>query len=739
MKTFLFAAVSALSAGLIFLVQPMITKLLLPYLGGGPQVWNVAVMLFQILLLGGYAYSFALIRWCSWQRQFTIHAALYLLTLAMLASLHVTGLDADGASEQPIRWMLFTLASTVALPFFALATTAPLIQHWFSQSGQGEQNPYPLYSASNIGSVLALVLYPLWLEWQFPLLTQVRIWGWGIVVLILLLAYAARVAHKQGFRAPEVGAETAEPVTHKRRMMWVLLGFLPCSLMMGVTTHITTDVASVPLFWVVPLLLYLLSLIIAFAHKPVFLIRSVRRNVLLASFVMAYLAISRDASMEFYVCAQLAFFFMMAVACHAALVERKPAASQLGEFYLLMSLGGALGGVFNVLLAPVLFTSPLEYPLAMGFALIVLVWMHEKNVEQKDFNYVRRLLIPVVLSWLFGLELVHSHDRTVTQIQNWVVEHITHYSQQHILMLLLSTPLAIIMYVTRKRPRYQAMVLALVFLVPSFEDIKERNYIDSFRNFFGVYRIGISIGWNAYTITHNTTLHGVQSMNPEMRMAVTSYYKPVRQLYNALSLDAMARPVAMVGLGAGTTLCAVPEGAHVDVFEIDPDIVALSQEAKYFTYFRDCPPTKRAVVGDARIMLAKEPDGKYGLIVLDAYSSDSIPVHTITKEALDMYFAKLAPEGVVAFHVTNRHLNLKRVLATYAEHAGVFMAYGESSDEPGRLVFSSDWVILARERSVITSITRKEVTWHPLERVKHTKLWTDQYSNVLSILYRWEH
>jgi len=745
MRIILFSVVSFLSAWFLFQIQPMITKVLLPYLGGTPYVWNTALMVFQILLLAGYAYSYWVISLRSLRMQLAVHAGLYLLVATCFLPLQVFDLPVDGVSEQPIIWMISIFAATVALPFFALAANAPLIQYWFSCSGDKAQNPYPLYSASNAGSLLALLAYPLWIEWQFDLYDQTTYWGWGVrafaALLIAVGFYSIVKTPRDRAAAPVVNASQDEDVaiTWRRRGLWVLFSLLPCSLMMSVTTYITTDVASTPLFWVIPLMIYLLSIIIAFSDRALPAFKKNYAPIPMVLFCVAALYYLGDVD---EVLVHLLFLFMISTACHMQVVKHKPGVRRLGEFYLWMSFGGALGGVINVVIVPLIFVIPLEYPLTFMIAIVALAHMHMS--DRKGFGQdVLAVLTAAIPALLFVLAISiwpQQYDDWLHRWQDKLPSIVWKNSPTLILLMWLCTPLAIYLFLWMRNVRRQAMLLSLfIFLYTGYHDkspgLRE---METFRNFFGVYRVLSDKALQTNKVLHNTTTHGLQSQKPDRRLDMTSYYQPVKMIYRDMLTEVKDKPVAVAGLGIGTVFCAFGQGRQVDIFEIDPQVIELAKDDRYFTYYRDCPVEKRTVVGDARLKLAEEPDGKYGFIIIDAFSSDSVPVHLLTKEAIDMYFSKLAPGGVMAFNISNRYMDLRSIFRAYAKETDIKGYYGEFLyHQNNPLMYSSGWVVLAKHHDDLKPVVERMKNWNSLQKdgIKDVRLWTDKYSNILPILY----
>lgn len=608
---YLFSAASFLGAFLLFLVQPMVAKIALPTLGGAPYVWNGCMVFFQAALLGGYVYAHIATSKLSRRNLPIVHLLFMFAVMLIALPLHFTLSDNINPITHPMGWLFMLLITTVGLPFFVVSATAPMVQHWFARTAHKDaHNPYFLYAASNIGSFIALLGYPFIIEPLMPVVQQAWLFSLGYVVLIALfggMAWFMRNASMTEVRtqAFEVAKTALKPLP-RERAFWVLLAFIPSSLLYGVTTFVTTDIASVPLLWVLPLALYLLTFILVFANRPhgIALAKKLHVPAVLLLLILPLLPLALGTGLMLL---HLLVFFIVAMACHGILSERRPHAAHLTEFYLLMSLGGVLGGLFNALLAPMIFNNVMEYPL----------------------------------------------------------------------ILALSLPVAGTLYVKTMPPLREKLILALagfsaVFVLPLLnvqgrEQAAEVKFTE--RNFFGVNRVAYNPKLEAMQFWHGTTNHGVQSTREEDRLAPVAYYTLLKQVF-ALA-PAKTKPVAVLGLGVGTVACYGARGQAFDMYEIDPAVERIARDENYFTYMRDCAPTKQVVLGDARLKLADAEDQRFGIMVMDAFTSDAIPVHLLTKEALALYASKLAPRGVMAFNISNRHINLKRVLSAVAAENGL--------------------------------------------------------------------
>lgn len=735
----LFALASFLSAWLVFLVQPMVSKVMLPYLGGSAQVWSTALMVFQFLLLAGYAYAFTLTRFAKLHFQCFVHGLLCITVLLNYFPLDLNLSHFQVNTTNPTAWVVGLLLQTIGLPFLLLSATAPLLQYWFAKSNQGA-SPYPLYSASNIGSILALLSYPLLIERLLDNDDQARLWSLALALFMATLGYVVYYSFEKADKAiatPDI-SEAAPKVTWKQRKYWIWLAFLPCSLMMGVTSYITTDIASAPMLWVIPLLLYLVSIILVFSEKsPRILAYCERRSLRYVLLVAMVLLPSSPLFILFLLC-HLAAFFVLSTHCHAKLYANKPAAHQAPDFYLCMSIGGAFSGVFNVLIAPALFTDALEYPLIIGLTAITLASTRASDFRARNWLKGAVLFVALIIFWTVGLFNLANTDAILGVLKS-ISQSIIFFDVRSLIYLILAMPILWLVRYWKARALRRTAVVFTLLMIPFMPSIGRYDADFAMRNFFGIYRISYNKTQDSYVAHHNTTVHGVQSVAAAYRMKLTSYYWPLETHLLALPEKIRAAPAALVGLGVGTSLCAFHSDQHVDVFELDPDVLKIATNEKYFTYYRDCPPQKKLVIGDARLGIANQPNYRYGIIILDAFSSDAIPSHLLTEEAIDMYFERLVKDGVIFFHISNRHLDLGRLLASYAKRKHYAVARAQfniskkESNNPKLYKVAANWVIMAKSSKALQPLLAKK-KFTLLKEHKPIPLWTDRYSNILAVL-----
>ncbi len=709
------------SAALLFWVQPLVAKMLLPLLGGAPAVWNTCMLFFQALLLAGYAYALIISQRLSLRNQAVIHALLLLaagLVLPFALSSRVLG--SLPTQTSPITWLLGALLVTIGPPFFLLSATAPLLQRWFSHSNhKSAQDPYFLYAVSNAGSMLALLAFPFVLEPAFAIRTQSHIWAGGYVGLVALIIGCAVILKGQKVRPTVelVSDGRAESVPIRQRLEWILLAFVPSSLMLGVTTYIATDVASVPLIWIIPLALYLLTFIFAFANKQVINL-SLASSLLPAAIVClgAFMIFNPRISAWIAIALHLTVFFLTAFICHRRLALSRPQVSKLPEYYLWIAMGGVLGGILNALLAPLVFSTPLEYPI-----LIILGCMLRPASSLQGRTGSR---------WLIAFPSILL---TMTVVLSAFVPRFgLHAKVQNGLVLFL--PLALCYVFSFRRPVVFALSL-LAFLLGA------RPYLNAAvqtlateRNFFGVWRVTTNPNEEFRRLWHGSTVHGVQFNDEARKCLATSYFHkdgPLGQVFDVYNGKPDTPLVAVTGLGAGTIGTYSSPGQQWDFYDIDPAIVRLASDSRYFTFLGNCTAAShRIIVGDARLRLREANAGQYGLFVMDAFSSDSVPAHLLTTEALDLYFSKLSPDGLLAFHISNRYLDLEPLLSGLSRRAGLssFIRKDDERNVSGR--YPSVWVVVARTDSALGTIA-KDARWRRLEG---DVVWTDDFSNILSLL-----
>ena len=710
---------------LLFLTQPMIARMALPRLGGAPAVWNSAMLVYQGLLLAGYAYAHFLTRLRP-RRQAGVHLALFALAALWLPiGVSSAVLPADAV---PALWAPWFLASSIGPLFFIVSAQAPLMQRWYALEG-ARGDPYPLYAASNLGSFAGLLSYPLLVEPLLTLEQQSLVWSAGYALLVLMVGACALTVPAA---AVEAMPEAADPAPSWRRLLhWTLLAAIPSGLMLSTTTHLTTDIVAVPLLWVLPLALYLLSFVIAFAHrrKPADIVVSVAPLFLL---VAGGFAFSGGSNSPFITATLgLALLFIIAVALHAEMYRRRPEPAHLTAFYLAMAVGGVLGGAFCAILAPTLFDWAYEHPLLIVAAALL--------VPQSPF-IPWAADIPARLRWLLVAGLL---------LLSWAVDQglgpFTSAGAALAGSVLISlVALAFIGF----RWAFAGGLLALMMSYGGWTKVEESGEGIRTRSYFGVYTVTTRRQPPSRQLTHGTTLHGVQNLTPGGETEPTSYYARRSGVGYALASlpifhDARAA-VGVVGLGTGTLSCYAQPGQDWRFFEIDPAMVRIASDPSLFSFLTRCAPAARVVLGDARLSLAREAPGRLDLLAVDAFSSDAIPIHLLTREALQVYRRALKPDGLLLIHISNRYLDLEPVLAAAAERDGWRAAafdYSPLPEEEGRNLSRSIWVAMTRNEETMMTLRIASAEdahlWRPLRGRPGFPGWTDDYASILPLLEEW--
>lgn len=720
----LFVATILTGSFLLFLVQPMVARMALPRLGGAPAVWNSAMLVYQALLLAGYAYA----HWLGRVRpraQAAIHIGV-LLVAALSLPIGLITMDLPAEAE-PAVWVPWLLGLSIGPLFFAVSAQAPLVQRWFS-AASGGGDPYALYAASNLGSFGGLIAYPLIVEPLMATRSQSWLWSGGYVALILLvLACATRLPRTT--RADHVAA-ASPPASVGRVLHWIALALVPSGMMLATSTYITTDIVAMPLLWVLPLGLYLLSFTVAFAANrdlADLLTRIAPVTILLFGGV-----IMGGYSERPFLSAAIALtlLFMISVALHTALYRLRPAPDRLTGFYLAMSAGGALGGVFAGLIAPVVFDWTYEYPLlilAAGMLVPQTFLTHHFRALWTQPGWRRNaVLAAIVVGFAVMLGL------RITQPNGVFGEN-----RQGLAYL----AIAVIGFVTigARRP-YVAGLAGALILFGGYHAI-EMSVAEGARtrSYFGVYTVRDKPG--VRELDHGTTVHGVQLRGSAARERTpTTYYARRSGVGLAMAaLDGLYGPTArvgIVGLGTGTLACYARPGQQWRFYEIDPAIVRIARDTGQFSYLARCQPDPVIRMGDARIALGHDLPNSLDLLALDAFSSDSVPMHLMTREAFATYGRVLSPRGLLLVHISNRFIDLEPVVAAAARDGGwtaIEMRYRPSALD-GNRASASDWVALSRDPRAIAALKANEPDWQPLIGRPGFTAWTDDYSTILPLL-----
>ncbi len=721
------------SALLLFSVQPLFTKMVLPRLGGSPAVWSVAMVFFQSLLLGGYAYAHYLMTLKSRFVPIVVHLLLLVVALLTLPLSIASGWGEPPASGYAF-WLLGLFAVSIGLPFFALAANNPMLQAWFVRTGHPDgPDPYFLYASSNIGSFLALLSYPVLLEPMFTLRTQNLIWTGGYALLIVLIAACGVLLLRSRPMSVEaiIASDGDAPApTWTTRLRWIFLAAVPSGLLIAVTAHISTDVAAAPLLWVLPLSLYLLTWVLVFQSRPLLphWLMLMLQPLAIAG-VMILLVIGGEQNLLLTLGGHQLCFFIIAMACHGELARTRPAASYLTGFYVALSFGGMVGGLFAGLIAPFTFSWIAEYPILLALAALC----RPSGTFAKRGGFGLWLVALVAGLALIGLAY-RGGDATEFLETNrvWMVAGFA------VAMMLLA--------VLWKVDRWRVAALVVLGLVLIRVYPADDGRVETIRSFFGVHKIVVTPNGQYHVLMHGTTIHGAEKfLNDDGtpvkgRPEPITYYQDSGGIGRAIAAirERKSGPirVAVIGLGAGTLACQSLPGEDWKFFEIDQTMVDTARDPKYFNYVNACEPNMKPVIGDARLTFAKEKDGIYDLIIVDAYSSDAIPIHLATEEAMAIYKAKLTPQGAVVMHVSNRHLELASVVVGIAEENDLkSWVFNEDSGRDAEYIFTTNVVISAREEADVGKIASDE-KWVLTEATEGQRVWTDDYSNVLGAVWR---
>lgn len=708
---------------LLFLVQPMVARMALPKLGGAPAVWNSAMLVYQALLLGGYSYAHWLGRVPP-----RMQAAIHLGVLALAALWLPIGLFAMDlpADAEPALWVPWLFGASIGPLFFAISAQAPLLQRWYSVASNG-RDPYALYAASNIGSFGGLIAYPLIVEPGLALKGQSLLWSAGYALVFVLVAACALLLPRKAGEEPHV-AHHSPPAGWRRVAHWIVLAFVPSGLMLATTTFLTTDIVAVPMLWVLPLGLYLLSFSVAFQKDrtiPDLLTKFTPVTLLLFG---ATLIAGHQALAYLNALIGLLLLFLVSVALHGRMYALRPAPDRLTGFYLAMSVGGALGGVFSGLLAPVLFDWTYEYPLLiLAAGLLVpqtyLLPFIERLWAGEGQAYRIKLLgtaLAVAVVVLIGL----SNPGNMLGEMN-----------EQIAFVVVA---AIGLLAIGRRAPFLVALAGGLFLFGGYRSILMSIGDARTRSYFGVYTVTEADGERR--LAHGTTLHGIQLLGARSRLPTTYYVagSGVGQAMLALPrLYGPAARVGVVGLGSGTLACYARPGQDWRFFEIDPAVVGLARDSGRFTFLRQCLPDSRIAVGDARLRLAEMPGDSLDLLALDAFSSDAVPMHLMTREAFDTYGRVLAPRGLLLVHVSNRFLALSPVVAAAARDGGwhaARMIYTPGMLERRDEAAVSDWIALSHDPATLAALTRGNAGWESLTPPPGFTGWSDDYASVVPVI-----
>jgi SAM-dependent methyltransferase len=736
---YLFLLTILIGSFLLFLVQPMVARMALPRLGGAPSVWNSAMLVYQALLLCGYAYAHRLSRETP-RKQAMIHLAL-LLVAAFWLPIGLAGFNPP-ANGSPIFWVPWLLVASIGPLFFVVAAQAPLMQRWYALTGN-QGDPYALYAASNIGSFTGLIAYPLLVEPFMPMIAQSWLWSGIYMVLVLAIAACAwQLWISRDAALVQRVTDSDEPtIGWRRRLYWIILAAVPSGLMLSTTSHLTTDLMAMPLLWVIPLGLYLLSFSVAFAdnQRPAYWIGKVAPVVLLVTGAVVFMVWGKAAING--LAASLTLLFVVAVALHNEMFRTRPDPSQLTGFYLMMSLGGVIGGFFCAIVAPLIFDWTWEHPVLILLAAALIPQTQLFEVGEEDVFGARGLkflmlaiaLIAVAVGIYSGVEMPLDPEPAK--------------------MVLLGIIILLGIIVTGQRVAFALVVGALMFANGGWHNMKQTLDGSRMRSYFGTYTVSTSDNNAVRWLSHGTTMHGMQMLNQPTKPV--SYYPTTSGVGIAMNkAEALYGPdasIGVVGLGTGTLACYRKPSQYWQFFEIDPLVIEIAREKKIFSFIERCAPNVPITLGDARLTLADVPKGKFDILALDAFSSDSIPLHLLTKEAFATYRRALKPDGLLLVHISNRYINLNPVVAAEAKNSGWAAALRHDSPTEtlmGQGSRASQWIALSPDATKLKQLTgtvgEKKARyydadgWIELDSPKGTRPWTDDYASVLPHLSLWK-
>ncbi len=691
-----------MSAILLFVMQPIAAKVLLPVFGGTPAVWTVCMLFFQTMLLFGYAYAWCLSRFKGTMTWRVIHLLMCITSLSALP-LHLTPVL---SATDPAFLILKTLLCQLGLPILIVSSSAPLLQFAFSRTlAKKAPDPYFLYVASNIGSLLALLSYPWVIERTIGISEQFYYWDTiyiAYIALITTLMITVRYL-------PSVAVNPVkERLNIQLKATWIGLSFIPCSLMLGVTFYISTDIAATPLFWVIPLALYLLSFIITFAAKPWIQHRWVVRNTPIAFvfLIISFMFGANRIPAGSLIITNLLCFFMIALLCHGNLVQKRPTAQSLTSFYLCLAIGGLLAGLLNGLIAPRIFSHAYEYPLIVLLAIVCC-----PNHQRKH-----QWLTPLVVLSLLALSIATRHMIWLESVHEF-----------HLIEIIALT----FIMIQQGSKACQLTSLSMLFAVIFLPNFSPDNIIDQQRNFYGIKRVFSQN--NAHYLMSQSTLHGFQIQSgPDETNGAIAYYGPVSSVIRTLQSHLQPLHATILGLGAGTLLCQFKPNDEVNLIEIDEQVIHIASNPNLFTNLQKCPASAQIIHQDGRLAVNNFPNASTDLLVMDAFSSDAIPVHLLTLEAFALYQKKLTHDGTILINISNRHLNVLPVITAAAHQLNLIMLHQHDAGNTQLGQFPSQWVLLTGSDRLANEIMQVS-NWHFVTNQKSI-LWTDDYSNIIPLL-----
>lgn len=750
-----FAIAVFLGAFLLFQVQPLIGKYILPWFGGSPGVWTTCLLFFQTVLLLGYAYAHVSSTRLRPRQQAWIHLILLALALAMLPIVPSDAWKPQG-SENPVGAILLLLTVTLGLPYFVLSATGPLLQHWFSLTHPG-RSPYRLYALSNVGSLLALLSYPFYFETAFSRRTQAVVWSLGLVGFVLICgrcAWLARSSETTSTAGDRAESEPETPPTRADRTQWIALPAIASVLLIATTNQLSQDIAVIPFLWVLPLALYLLSFILCFDHPRWYQRGPFAAALVVGAAVVCHLLfVESSASLTLQVAGYAGTLFVACMISHGELYRLKPSPRHLTSFYLMIAAGGALGGFLVAVVAPALLDRFAELQIGL-WALSYTLGM----IVLKDRS--RPVVVGMALGLLFAFVLVPALGVPQNDVWGKMLtgygEAATTIYRPHWKWILPGLAAgAYCLYPGRGRPLRDrtwrprqagfvmlvSVALGMVLIVQIHR--AAGTALVATRNFYGTLKVYEEYADNPnghhYKLVHGVITHGLQFREPSQAAWPTTYYgetSGVGLAIKHLQQPAGERHFGLVGLGTGTLATYGREGDRLRIYEINPDVERIARS--HFTFLADTPAKVELVLGDARLTMEHERAAgspqAFDLLVLDAFSSDAIPVHLLTKEAVELYLYHLRKNGIIAIHVSNRYLDLQPVVEKLAQHFSLKVITLSDDEADSWWIYSTKWMLLAREKAALEIDELYEIMRAPSLQTEHLPLWTDDRASLFPIL-----
>ena len=728
----IFSTTLFVSAFLLFSIQPFFTKMVLPRLGGSPGVWSVAMVFFQAMLLGGYVYAHLLSRYLTPKIAALVHLAIMVAALIFLPIAIPSGWNVPPDQGQSI-WLLGLFSASVGLPFFAVAANGPLLQNWFAKSGHPHsEDPYFLYGASNLGSFASLFLFIALIEPSLTVPEISKAWMVGFIALGALIIICAittvRAYSVSGVSDTKTQSLPSLPIGKLQIAKWIGLSFVPSGLLVAVTAHISTDIAAAPFLWVIPLALFLVTFIFAFAQKRIFSVNLLATaTTILAIAVLCSIRLGGYFPVTVSIFLHPAFFFSAALLCHSVLVDLRPTTDKLTSFYMWMSFGGVLGGIFASLLAPVIFNSIAEYPI-----LVILVLFCRPATWRGN----NRVLITASCAAAIIAAISTSTPFATVVLANYRFFY---------LIGLCVFALVSLRYLLRDQAWFIFQVIVFFALAVGMGNMNKTFFTE--RSFFGVVKAYESDDRRFILLAHGSTLHGAMAKDANgQKPEPLTYYHRTGGIANSLfaaqqkwALSPLGRNanIGVVGLGTGSMFCHRKPNENWTYFEIDKAVVSAASDPSIFQFVHDCGQNDPIVLGDARLKLLDQPDRKFDYLLVDAFSSDAIPVHLMTVEAFKMYFSKMTDDGILVIHISNRYAELASVIQAVAKtngYTGRFGSFNFDNSKISDYIIPSNVVVLAKTEAALGRIA-DDPKWKALPD-RGTKPWTDDRSDLLGAILR---